>query len=207
MMIFGDSGEPCAVTTLSCFGSITRKSNEKVSAVVCDLLQKYSKVAPCRTCYYFNRLLKCVSYATMLPPLTDIHSAGRPHHFVLQTKVLWKIRQAMLPLNFLSKAILASCFTTMFWMDNNRFLSRSLFASLFHPIFCHLFCIEPGQSQMRSTSLPKPRYGYHRAFPGSGSKRLVGSRNLFNHPQTLVIGPAKTPNPVPQFKLFFLYRI
>jgi len=56
MMIFGGSDEPCAFTTLSSIGSINRKSNEKVSAIVCDLLQKYLKVAPSRTCKYFNSL-------------------------------------------------------------------------------------------------------------------------------------------------------
>jgi len=54
MMIFGGSDEPCAFTTLSSIGSINRKSNEKVSAIVCDLLQKYLKVAPSRTYIQFT---------------------------------------------------------------------------------------------------------------------------------------------------------
>ncbi|GJQ10390.1 hypothetical protein GpartN1_g2181.t1 [Galdieria partita] len=53
-MIFGGSDEPCAFTTLSSIGSINRKSNEKVSAIVCDLLQKYLKVSPSRTYIQFT---------------------------------------------------------------------------------------------------------------------------------------------------------
>lgn len=54
MMIFGGTDEPCAFTTLSSIGSISRKSNEKVSAIVCDWLQKNLKVAPSRACKYLN---------------------------------------------------------------------------------------------------------------------------------------------------------
>jgi len=96
-------------------------------------------------------------------------------------------------------------------------LSRSSFCIFKLRSFCQLFGSEPDyvisfqqicQSLITNIieSFPNPRF-LHLVdsffIHNSCFKRLLGSRNLFsfNHSQTLVVVPARTPDPISQFLL------
>eukprot|EP00871_Galdieria_phlegrea_P005914 jgi/Galph1/80/GphlegSOOS_G4811.1 len=78
-MIFGGSDEPCAYATLNSIGSITPSSNAKVSAILCDLLQKHLKVSPARISKFCIGFFKPASLRSFIVLQTSSRSFhGRP---------------------------------------------------------------------------------------------------------------------------------